>query len=92
MKKKLLLRERLGFPSDCHRYVITICISLMWAGGITPPARRSWRRRWEMRSASVILQALSADCCARASRQAPYQEMESWSIARKTACISSSFP
>ena len=34
MKKKLLLRGALGFPIGIAiGYVITICISLMWAGG-----------------------------------------------------------
>ena len=38
MKKKLLLRGALGFPIGIAiGYVITICISLMWAGGYYSP-------------------------------------------------------
>ena len=38
MKKKLILRGALGFPIGIAiGYVITICISLMWAGGYYSP-------------------------------------------------------
>ena len=38
MKKKLLLRGALGFPIGIAiGYVITICISLMWADGYYSP-------------------------------------------------------
>ena len=70
MKKKLLLRGALGFPIGIAiGYVITICISLMWAGGYYSPCAPELAEALGNEISAVI--PCSADCWARASRQAP---------------------
>ena len=59
MKKKLLLRGALGFPIGIAiGYVITICISLMWADGYYSPCAPELAEALGNEIRAVILQAL----------------------------------
>ena len=59
MKKKLFLRGALGFPIGIAiGYVITICISLMWAGGYYSPCAPELAEALGNEISAVILQAL----------------------------------
>ena len=59
MKKKLLLRGALGFPIGIAiGYVITICISLVWAGGYYSPCVPELAEALGSEIGAVALQAL----------------------------------
>ena len=86
MKKKLLLRGALGFPIGIAiGYVITICISLMWAGGYYSPCAPELAEALGNEISAVILQALLCGLLgAGFAASSVIWEMESWSIARQT--------
>ena len=90
MKKKLLLRGALGFPIG---YVITICISLMWAGGYYSPCAPELAEALGNEISAVILQALLCGLLgAGFAASSVIWEMESWSLVRQTGVYFTSFP
>ena len=86
MKKKLLLRGALGFPIGIAiGYVITICISLVWAGGYYSPCVPELAEALGSEIGAVALQALLCGLLgAGFAASSVIWEMESWSIARQT--------
>lgn len=86
MKKKLFLRGVLGFPIGIAiGYVITICISLMWAGGHYSPCVPELAEALGSEIGAVALQALLCGLLgAGFAASSVIWEMESWSIARQT--------
>ena len=86
MKKKLLLRGALGFPIGIAiGYVITICISLMWAGGYYSPCAPELAEALGNEISAVILQALLCGLLgAGFAASSVIWEMESWSLVRQT--------
>lgn len=86
MKKKLLLRGALGFPIGIAiGYVITICVSLMWAGGYYSPCAPELAEALGNEISAVILQALLCGLLgAGFAASSVIWEMESWSLVRQT--------
>ena len=86
MKKKLFLRGALGFPIGIAiGYVITICISLRWAGGYYPPCVPELAEALGSEIGAVALQALLCGLLGVGfAASSVIWEMESWSIARQT--------
>ena len=86
MKKKLLLRGAMGFPIGIAiGYVITICISLMWADGYYSPCVPELAEALGSGSGAVILQALLCGLLgAGFAASSVIWELESWSLVRQT--------
>ena len=86
MKKKLLLRGALGFPIGIAiGYVITICISLVWAGGYYSPCVPELAEALGSEIGAVALQALLCGLLGVGfAASSVIWEMESWSLVRQT--------
>lgn len=86
MKKKLFLRGALGFPIGIAiGYVITICISLRWAGGYYSPCAPELAEALGNEIRAVVLQALLCGLLgAGFAASSVIWEMESWSLVRQT--------
>ena len=86
MKKKLFLRGALGFPIGIAiGYVITICISLRWAGGYYSPCVPELAEALGSEIGAVALQALLCGLLgAGFAASSVIWEMESWSLVRQT--------
>ena len=86
MKKKLLLRGALGFHIGIAiGYVITICISLVWAGGYYSPCVPELAEALGSEIGAVALQALLCGLLGVGfAASSVIWEMESWSLVRQT--------
>lgn len=86
MKKKLFLRGALGFPIGIAiGYVITICISLRWAGGYYSPCVPELAEALGSEIGAVALQALLCGLLGTGfAASSVIWEMESWSLVRQT--------
>lgn len=86
MKKKIILRGALGFPLGIAvGYVITICISLVWADGYYSPCVPELIESMGNEIRAVVLQALLCGLLgAGFGACSVIWELDHWSIVKQT--------
>lgn len=86
MKKKIILRGILGFPIGIAiGYLITICISLIWAKGYYVPCVPELISEVESEINAVVLQAALCGLLGTGfAASSAIWETESWSITKQT--------